>query len=174
MKETFFGYKVLVKKIIDFKERHQLTYQQLGDALGVDKSYINRVVKLKCFPSLPILNKLAQFMNIPLYFLFLPSDEMIRQEFIEKIKSKIAELKITNDKLGEKTGLSPIRLMDLLEGSSNITKEERSALATALHIDEDSNYHEEKMNLLEGLILDLDLKDNQKDNILQYIKDNIK
>lgn len=173
MKDTFFGCKVLVEKFINFKEQHELTYQQISDDLGVDKSYINRIVKLKCFPSLPFLNKLAQFMNVPLYSLFMPSDELLSKEFMAIVKDKMKKLKITTEELGEKTNISPLHLMDLLEGYSVITKKERIAITTILEINESNVYHDEKMNLLENLILELDLKSNQKENVLKYIKDNI-
>lgn len=174
MRETFFECKVLAQKIIEFKEKNKLTYQKIGEELGLDKSYLNRVVKLDTFPSLPVLIRLAKLMQIPLYALFMPSDHLLRQEFVETAKAKMAEMKLNYDQLGEKTEISPIRLMDIFDGNSVTTQEERTALSVVLDVNENAVIQEDKMALLESLITGLDLQDTQKENVLRYIKDNLR
>lgn len=171
MREAFFECKVLSQKIVEFKKKNKLTYQQIGEALGVDKSYINRVVKLDSYPSLPVLIQLAKFMRIPLYALFLPSDELIRQEFIHEAQIQMENMKLSFDELGRTTSLSPIRLMEIFDGKSMLTNEERTLLTSALDIPENLIYQIDKISILENVVNDLDLQDSRKETILKYFKE---
>ncbi|MCK4259243.1 MAG: helix-turn-helix transcriptional regulator [Halanaerobiales bacterium] len=174
MLKLSFEFKVLAKKIKDFKKENKLTYEQIGNALGVDKSHVHRVINMETYPSLPFLIRLAEFMNLPLYALFVPPVEMIRQEFAEQVNKHIKELDWNHAELEEKTDISQLRLMDIVKGNSSPTNEELKTLATVLALKERINYLEVKLNLMKSLLTDLDLKDNQIENILQYIKDNLK
>lgn len=42
MKETYIECQVLAQKIFEFKERNELTYQKIGDALG-KMTYLNEL-----------------------------------------------------------------------------------------------------------------------------------
>ncbi|MCK4257813.1 MAG: helix-turn-helix transcriptional regulator [Halanaerobiales bacterium] len=174
MLKSCFEFKVLAKKIQDFKKENKLTYEQIGNALGVDKSHVHRVINMETYPSLPFLIRLAEFMNLPLYILFIPTEKMIRQEFAEKMNKRIKELDWNYDEVEEKTSIPQLRLMDIVKGNSSPTNEELKTLATVLALKEGINYLEMKLNLMKSLLTDLDLKDNQIENILQYIKDNLK
>ncbi len=170
--QPFFESKILAKRICEFKAKNSLTYQQLGDALGVDKSYLNRVVKMVSHMSMPVLIRLAKYMGIPLYVLLMPSEEMIRTEFVETLKLQMSEKNISTDELGETSGISPIRLIEILQGDSIITYKEYELLAEALQIEAPS-YQADNLELLETLIFNLPMQDNKKDSVIQYIKENL-
>ncbi len=174
MLKSCFEFKVLAKKIIDFKNENNLTFEKIGRVLEVDKSHVYRVINMETYPSLPFLIRLAEFMNLPLYALFLPPVEMIRQEFAEQVNLRIKELGWNYEELEEKTGIAQLRLMDIVGGNSSPTHEESKALCTVLKLEQGINYLEVKLNLIKSLFSDLDLKDNQIENILQYIKNNLK
>ncbi len=173
MKEqSFFESKILAKRIVEFKNKNNLTYQQLGEALDVDKSYLNRVVKMNSHMSMPVLINLARYMKIPLYALFMPSEKMMREEFMEAVESKMDKYQISVDKLGEISGISPIRLVEILEGESVVTAKEYGLLAEALHLEKPS-YQDENLELLESLIYNLPMSIGKKDSVIKYIKENL-
>ncbi len=66
-RETIFERKILARRIIEFKDKHNLYYQELGEAIGVDKSYLNRVVKMVSYMSVQVLIRLAKHMEIILF-----------------------------------------------------------------------------------------------------------
>ncbi|MCK4261309.1 MAG: helix-turn-helix transcriptional regulator [Halanaerobiales bacterium] len=174
MSKSYFEFKVLAQKIKDFKKENKLTYEQISNALGVNRSHVHRVMNMETYPSLSFIIRLAEFMNLPLYILFVPPVEMIRQEFAEQVNKRIKELDWNHDELEENTGILQLRLMDIVKGNSSPTNEELKTLAAVLELKEGTNYLEVKLNLMKSLLTDLDLKDNQIENILQYIKDNLK
>lgn len=173
MREEYFESRVLAKKIVDFKKRNNLTYQQLGEALEVDKSYLNRVAKLNSYMSLPVLIRLANYMGIPLYALFMPSEELIREDFVETVKKQMNALGLLIDDLAIKTGISPIRVMEILDGNSSITNTEYDLLTEALNIPYKKLYREDQLTLLETIIHGLDLPESKKENVIKYIKENL-
>lgn len=76
MSKSQLEFKVLAEKITEFKKENNLTYEQLGSMLGVDKSHLYRIIKVKTYPSLNLLVRLANFMNLPPYRLFLPTEDL--------------------------------------------------------------------------------------------------
>lgn len=76
MSKSQLEFKVLAEKITEFKKENDLTYEQLGNILGVDKSHLYRIIKVKTYPSLTFLERLANFMNLPPYRLFVPAEEL--------------------------------------------------------------------------------------------------
>ncbi len=173
MSKSYFEFKVLAQKIKDFKNENKLTLDQIGKALEVDKSHVYRVINMETYPSLPFLIRLAEFMNLPLYSLFIPPVEMVRQQFTEKVSERIKELNWNYDELNERTGIPQLRLMDIVKGNSSPTNEEFKTLVTVLALKEGINYQEVKLNLMKSLLSDLDLNESQQDNVLDYIKSKI-
>lgn len=173
MKENFFELKVLVQKILEFKDKNKLSYEKMGNSIGIDKAHLNRIVKMTTHPSFSFLVRLANFMKLPLYSLFIPSEEMSRRELAEKINKRMQDLKWTLKVFVEKTNIPLLRLKDILQGDLSLTTEEKQTLTTILGLEEEVNYNEIKLNHLKNLLHDLGLKDNQIDNVMNYVTDNI-
>lgn len=170
MSKGCFELQVLVRKIIQFKEKHKLTYQQMANGLGVDKSYVHKVVNMKTFPSFPVLCKLSRFMEMPLCFLFLPAEEEVREEMAKLINQRLEEIEMSFDDLQAKTEIPHLRLMDILQGNTSLSKEEEEAISKVLKLTELYNYRKVKMRMLKQFLGDMDLVENQVDNVIQYIQ----
>ncbi|MCK4257856.1 MAG: helix-turn-helix transcriptional regulator [Halanaerobiales bacterium] len=173
MKQNFFELKILIQKIIEFKEKNKLSYEKMGNNIGIDKAHLNRIVKMSTHPSFSFLVRLAHFMKIPLYSLFIPSEEMSRQEFANKVNEHTKELNRNPEVLAEKTNIPLLRLRDILSGDLSPTIKEKNALTNALSLEEEIDYSEIKLNHLKLILNDLGLKNKQSDNVIQYVKDNI-
>lgn len=163
---------ILAHKIAEFREKHRLTYQELGEATGVDKSHVHRIENMAVFPSLKFLMRLAEFMNVPLFYLFLPSEKLNKEHLAARMKIRMKELGWTIDDLAEKTDISTLRLMDFEQSNASPTIEEMTALRNALELNDDTDYLEVKFNLLKSLLEDLGLKDAQIENLVSYVKFN--
>lgn len=173
MSGSRFEFKVLVQKITEYKKNNNLTFEKLARDLEVDKSHLYRVINMKTYPSFNFLIRLAEVMQIPLYFLFVPSEEMIREENLEKIDQRIKELGWDHNQIAEQTGIPEVRIMNILHRNSSPTREEMNSLTTILALKDGINYQEVKLNLIKNFLNDLDLNNQQTDKILGYIKDNV-
>lgn len=163
---------ILAHKIAEFREKHRLTYQELGEATGVDKSHVHRIENMAVFPSLKFLMRLAEVMNVPLFYLFLPSEKLNQEHLATRIKTRMKELGWSIDDLALETEISTLRLMDFEQGNAFPSVEEMALLRTALDFKEDTDFLNVKFNLLKNLLEDLGLKDAQVENLLSYVKSN--
>ncbi len=89
MYQNHFEFKVLAHKIADFKKENKLTLQEIANATDVNRSHIHRLINREHFPSLKFLFRLATFMDVPLYSLFIPTKEMNHQDLNEKINTRL-------------------------------------------------------------------------------------
>ncbi len=171
--DTFYEFKILTEKIADFKDRNNLTYQEFGDATGVNKSHIHRVINRESFPSLKFIIRLARFMRLPVFSLFLASEEMNRKEFASKVKEGLKQLEWDVDELGRRTNIPVLRLMDIFRATSSPSRREYAAIIETLNLEKNINFLEIKLNLMEDILRDLNLKDEQIENVMKYVEDNI-
>ena len=171
---TYCEFRALTQKIAEFKKKNYLTYQQMADAIGVDKSHVHRVVNMDTSPSLKFLLRVARYMKLPVFSLFIPTENIIAKDTAAHIQLAMEDRKIDLGKLEEETGIPPLRLMDITKGNTVPTPEEFATLADALELDENQwiNTYEVKLNLLQNIISDLGLNEDQITNIMEYI-DNI-
>lgn len=165
-----FELKIFSQKLLEYKERKHLSYQDIADDLGANKSHIQRVATMETAPSLSLLAQIAAYMNLPLFALFVPSNEMIRQHFADQINNKLSGLQIDALELSEKTGIPLLRLKDILQGTTSPSKEEYHQLVSLLEIVEEIYTVETKEPLLRNLLSGMDLRESQIENILEYIK----
>lgn len=165
--------KVLAEKIAEFREKNRLTYQEMGEATGVDKSHIYRIENMAVYPSLKFLIRLADYMNIPLFYLFLPSQKMSKKDYAEKIRSGLHNMNLTLAQLEEQSGIPVLRLMELEKGISSTTLDEWNTLQSLLKLDPESDLVENKFQLLQNILSDLGLKEEQIDNLLKYVRDHM-
>ncbi|AZR74022.1 hypothetical protein BBF96_11830 [Anoxybacter fermentans] len=170
--EIYQKFKVLTQKIAEFKEKNNLTYQKIGDATGVNKSHVYRIVNMDTFPSLKFVIRLTKYMKLPLFSLFIPSEEMNRQEFANKINKRLKELDWTHEEFSKITAIPLLRLMNIMQSNSSPSIEERKTIIKVLDLKEETDYLEIKLNLLKTILSDLGLKDEQINNIMQYVKEN--
>ena len=163
----------LAQKIAEFREKHRLTYQELGEATGVDKSHVHRIENMAVFPSLKFLIRLAEYMNVPLFYLFLPTEKLNQRHLANQIKTRLKELGWTEEELAEKTNISALRLMDFEQENASPTLDEWNVLQEILKLKQEPDFLTMKFNLLKNLLEDLGLKEAQIENILSYIRNNV-
>lgn len=80
------------------KERH-LTQEKLAELCNTETSYIGQIEIKKRFPSLSFIEKLAEVLNIPAYYLYKPTEEFLsatnqqmKQELISEITKNISDI----------------------------------------------------------------------------------
>lgn len=80
--ELFFECKIMIHKLKKLKKERNLTYQEIGEAIGVNRSHVYRIFNnMESSPSLNVLIKMARFLQVPLYSLFIPlrdNDEQVK------------------------------------------------------------------------------------------------
>lgn len=162
--------KILAEKIAEFREKHRLTYQEMGEATGVDKSHIYRIENMAVYPSLKFLIRLAEYMDIPLYYLFLPSQNLSKQDCARQIQNGLRDMNLKLSQLEERSGIPLIRLMELEKGISTPNLEEWSTLQQLLNLSQEPRHLENKFKLLRALLSDLGVKDEQIENLMNYIQ----
>lgn len=169
-------FRALTQKIAEFKKKNYLTYQQIADAIGVDKSHVHRVVNMDTSPSLKFLLRLARYMKLPVFSLFIPTENIIAEDTAANIQLAMENQRLDLQTLEEQTNISILRLMDIIKGNSVPTAEEFSSLADILQLAENQwiNTYEVKLNLLQNIISDLGLNEEQITNILEYIDNSSK
>lgn len=172
MPKNSFELKILGEKVEAFKKKKNLTYQQMGELSGIDKSYIHRIVKRNSSPSFSVVMGLAKLMNLPTYSLLVPSEEQLTKEYASIAQKHLEEKNWTIEELHKKTSIPHLKLKDILKGVTTPTKAECSTLSKTLEINDLSNYQEGKMAILED-ILDGMLGEEQKKNVMEYIKENM-
>lgn len=90
--------KVVVEKIKDFKKRNNLTYEEIGNTLNVNRSHIHRIVKMEVFPSFHFLVQLSKYMGISLSSMFAHNDKDLitdnepNEQRLELIKALLFEM----------------------------------------------------------------------------------
>ncbi len=170
-KDAYCEFKALTQKIADFKKKNHLTYQQIAESIGVDKSHVHRVVNMETSPSLKFLLRLSRYMKIPLFSLFIPSKDIVGQDIAEKIEEGLTQFNLTFEQLTEKVHIPTLRLMDITKGNTIPTPDEYQAIATVLDLDQNDwlNSTEVKINLIKTTLLDLGFNEDQLENVLEYI-----
>lgn len=172
--ETYLEFMIFVNKALEFKEKSNLTYQEIGEAIGVNRSHVQRVFNMQTFPSFQFLIRLAHFMKIPLFSLLIPSEKLLQQDLANKINSRLKELNWNTDDLSNNTGISLLHLNDILNAETPLTDAERTTIIEVLDIEDEFTSLEIKENLLKGILADMGLNANQIDNIVKYVNDSLK
>lgn len=172
--ETYLEFMIFVNKALEFKEKSNLTYQEIGEAIGVNRSHVQRVFNMQTFPSFQFLIRLARFMKVPLFSLLIPPETLLQQELADKINGRLKELNWDTDDLSSNTGISPLHLNDILNAETPLTDAERTTIMGILDIEDEFSTLEIKENILKGILADMGLKTSQIDNILRYVNDSLK
>lgn len=163
--------RVMVRKILEFKEEKHLTYRELAHMVGVDKSYLHKVIHMKTYPSFGVVQKIAEVMQLPFSVLFLPSVVEEQKDYADQVNLCLKEVGWSLDDLQEKTGISKLRLMDLTRGNSQPTSEESGLIAEVLDLPERYNYANLRLSLLRRILNDFGLQDHQIENVLEYVEE---
>lgn len=171
--DTFYEFKILTEKMADFKERNNLTYQEFGDATDVNKSHIHRVINRESFPSLKFIIRLARFMRLPVFSLFLPTEAMTRREFGTKVKEVLKDRQWSPEDLSKHTSIPVLRLMEIIKGNTSASRQEYNSIIHTLELEKEINFLDIKLNLLQDILRDLSLRDEQIENVMKYVEDNI-
>lgn len=173
--KTHFEFQVLSKKLTEFREIHGLTYQEIGDATGVDKSHIHRVLNMETFPSFKFLIQLAHSMHIPLFSLFVPTEEMLREHFCSRIQLRMDEWNWDVNTLSDRTGIPFLRLVELLTQKASPSCKEEDILHQTLHLEPILELDvASSVDLIRMVMTALGCSDEQKENVVTYIQNQIK
>ncbi|MCK4259295.1 MAG: helix-turn-helix transcriptional regulator [Halanaerobiales bacterium] len=153
MVDNYFYFKVAVKKIAKFKEDNNLSLGDFNKATGVDRSHLHKILKREVFPSIKTLIRLSNYMDVALYALFFPTQEMLQEELSEKISIRLKELDWDYEKLSTKTEIPLSRIEEIVQENTSISNEEWDNISNILELDI-SNYRNIKINLM-NLIVDI-------------------
>lgn len=165
--------KILAEKVAEFRAKNRLTYQEMGEATGVDKSHIYRIENMAVYPSLKFLIRLAEYMEIPLFYLFLPSQKLCKADCSFQIQNGLSAMELTLLQLAELSQIPILRLMELEKGISSPTPDEWNILRRILQLNPKTLLLDEKFKLLQTLLTDLGIKDEQIENLMRYIQDHV-
>jgi transcriptional regulator with XRE-family HTH domain len=85
-----------------YRRLRRLTQQELGEAIGSDKSYIGKLETSDQEPSLELLRRLAKALGVPASILttplgYVPLDEAAPKDALEAAVAAITELDIPDD-----------------------------------------------------------------------------
>jgi len=117
--------------IRDFRKQRGMTLQVLSDQLGVSCSFLSAVERGVKKPSVAMVKKLSEVLNISPTYLFSPETEEIHGEkirFIRKGRSMSIE------ELSELSGISKERIQAIEEGTEEPDLETLDRLAEALSV----------------------------------------
>lgn len=153
-----------------FRKKNNLSYQAVGDAIGISAAHVCRIENATAKPSFDVLINISRLMNVPLYYLFLDSSEHVDlSDFIAKIKTQLEKLDMSLERLAKDTGINLFRLLDILQEKMQPTSEELALLADKLQIAAPNLPVDQRIPLLERLLEDLNLDAEQVQNIIQYV-----
>ncbi|MCK4259148.1 MAG: helix-turn-helix transcriptional regulator [Halanaerobiales bacterium] len=160
-------------KLAEFRKKHDLSYQQIGESIGFTRGHICKIENGDSLPSIKILISLAKYMNVPFYYLFMPTEKMNNQFFIEKVENKLTALKWRLEELQKHTGINYFRLNDFMKENINLTREETEKIAEVLKIEEENSLNL-KFGLFEALLDEFQFEESQIGNLMEYVQSNMK
>lgn len=172
--KDFIELDIFRQKLNEFKKANNLTLNKIGEATGVDKSHVQRILTGENSPSFLFVLNAAKFMGIPLFALFFPTDEVQRLNFAEKIEARLEELKISIEGFASKTSIPILRAKDISRGKTSPTEEEFNSIVTVLGLEGETNLRETNIHYIKSLLGRVGLDNDHIENILEYIRDNIK
>ena len=164
--------KILVDNIMRFKEGNNLTFEEMGKALNIDRAHIYKITKLINFPSFEFLISLARYMKVPLYSLFIPSQKVLREYYAELINTALEESHLDLSEFASKTKIDLKRLEDISTKAATPTLEELNELYEVLHIEsEEAGIYtlEDKTWFFRDLLTCQDITTEDKRQILESV-----
>ncbi|AZR72168.1 hypothetical protein BBF96_01410 [Anoxybacter fermentans] len=165
--------KILGKKLVRYRKKYGLTLEDVGKVIGISKSHISKLENGNANPLFKTLLRIAKFMNVPVYYLFMPIEEMNHQNFVDRVKRRLEELEWDLEKLQELTRINYLCLVDMMEGNVTLTANEMEQIAEVLDL-EMKSFQEMKLELFEDLLLEFGLNNSQISNIISYLKEHLK
>ena len=163
--------KILGQNLSRFRKKNNLSYQAVGDSIGISAAHVCRIENGTAKPSFDVLLNISRLMNVPLYYLFMDSSCAVDfSNFIDKLKEQLDLLNISVEELAKGTGINLFRLMDILQGKVPLRPEELTVLAEKFQLPAPELPRDQRINLLERLLQDLNLDPDQVANIMNYVK----
>ena len=88
--------KVFIKNLKNFRKKKKISQMRLAEKCKTSTSYIGEIEIGKKFPSIEMIDKIAEALNIKPYFLFIEESDLLNKEYAgvllpKKTKSNIAE-----------------------------------------------------------------------------------
>ena len=166
-----FEQEVLISNMKKLKEERKLTYEQIGQATNLDKSAVYKLFHKINTPTINFLIGFSRFLQIPLYELFIPSEEMLRSYYANTIMKRLERFNLTVDELAVRLNTHLLRVNDICNARATPNKEELSAIFNLLGIEwKDVYTFENNMRFLDNILTDFGLSQNHKENIIEYIQ----
>ena len=161
--------RILVSHLKRYKEEHNLTYEEIGKAIGVDYTTAYKIFKMINAPSFEVLTLLAQYMEVPMYTLFLPTDDFLKEYYAELIQGGLAKNNIDSAQLAERTKINSLRMIDICRGATIPTQEELVRIFPELNLDLGQIYNDDTIKVMKSLLSNLGLDQEQREIVMQYI-----
>ena len=169
-KKTYFEQRILVSNLKKFKEDNNLSYEEIGNATGMNKTSVYKIFSMINSPSFEFLVNVSKYMKVPISALFTPGEDLLREYYAETINQRLQELNLSLHDLEKKLQIHPLRLNDILKARVTPTKEELSMICDTLDLSQEEVYTFENKNIMLGQLLkDFGLSNDQISSLVDYI-----
>lgn len=164
---------MLSQRLAKLRSERNLTFEEVGKAIGKSPSTINLIERNQRNPSLPTLIKLASFFEVPLEYLLEEGNEQVYDHVAEVLQQNLDERKNSLNDFAIVTGVNYFHLVETLKGNYQLTNTELKATIKALELSIDKihpnleKYKQYAVKYLQALLLDKGVIEN----ILQYINE---
>ncbi|GAW91066.1 helix-turn-helix domain-containing protein [Calderihabitans maritimus] len=121
----------LGSKIRDFRKERGLTLAQLGEKINVSASYISSIERDLKKPTIPMLKKISDALNIPITYLLIETADIVTGE---KLKLVREGRNLTIEELAEISEVPAESIRRFEEGTAQPTLEQLEKLSEALNV----------------------------------------
>ena len=87
---------IFISNLKRFRKLRHITQEELAERCNTETSYIGQIEIRKRFPSLPLIEKIAEALEIQAYQLYKPVESEEKKKSLETLKTELQE-KIGND-----------------------------------------------------------------------------
>lgn len=82
---------VFIANIKKYRKEQNLSQMNLADKVGTSTSYIGEIEIGKKFPSIEMIQKIADALNIPPFKLFMSEDDIYKKQFSKEESEKLLQ-----------------------------------------------------------------------------------
>lgn len=167
---------MLSQRLAKLRSERDLTFEEVGRAIGKSPSTINLIERNQRNPSLPTLLKLANFYEVPLEYLLEEGNELVFDHVAKVLEQKFTTQNISLNDFAIETGVNYFHLVETLKGQYQLTSYELKATLKALDVKIEElhpnldKYKQYAVKYLQALLLDQGVIEN----ILQYVNEQYK
>lgn len=82
---------VFISNIKKYRKKLDLSQMKLAEAVGTSTSYIGEIETRKKFPSVEMIQRIADALNIPPYILFMSENDLYKKQFSKEESEKLLQ-----------------------------------------------------------------------------------